>query len=194
MKAGDIIAILDDEQVRAREEQAHAALMQAEARARAARDQMACCRSSCAESQLQTDQSKVDAKAVCGRRKRTWPAPKAQLAQQEGVVRSGGLRQGCIPEARTDRRRIGTPGQSRRRRRRISRRRPLTAAERRVEAARGALTTAKANLANPGIREAQTADGAQADRTAADRRSQAPTALTDQARAQLSEAQANRRI
>lgn len=41
VQAGDIIAVLDDEQVRARENQASAALLQAEARAKAAHDQVA---------------------------------------------------------------------------------------------------------------------------------------------------------
>src|SRR5262245_11365660 len=41
VKAGEIIAILADDQVRAREDQARAALQQSEARARAARDQVA---------------------------------------------------------------------------------------------------------------------------------------------------------
>src|SRR5215470_15418538 len=40
VKAGDVIAVLDDQQVRAREEQANAALLQALARSRAATDQI----------------------------------------------------------------------------------------------------------------------------------------------------------
>src|SRR5262245_25818382 len=41
VKAGDVIATLSDEQLRAREEQARAALTQAEAQAQSARDQIA---------------------------------------------------------------------------------------------------------------------------------------------------------
>jgi HlyD family secretion protein len=43
----------------------------------------------------------------------------------------------------------------------------VAAARRRLEAAQGALTTAQANLSNPGIREFQTATVEQADRAAA---------------------------
>src|SRR6478752_4769988 len=41
VKAGDVIAVLDDTQVRFREDQAHAGVAQAEARLRAARQQIA---------------------------------------------------------------------------------------------------------------------------------------------------------
>jgi HlyD family secretion protein len=54
VKAGDIIAVLDDEQVRARENQSSAALLQAEARANAARDQVAVL-----EEQLEQGQAEV---------------------------------------------------------------------------------------------------------------------------------------
>ena len=40
VKAGDTIAVLDDEQLRAREEQARAAMVASEARERAARSQL----------------------------------------------------------------------------------------------------------------------------------------------------------
>lgn len=54
VQAGDIIAVLDDEQVRARENQASAALLQAEARAKAAHDQVAVL-----EEQLEQGQAEV---------------------------------------------------------------------------------------------------------------------------------------
>ena len=54
VQAGDIIALLDDEQVRARENQASAALLQAEARAKAAHDQVAVL-----EEQLEQGQAEV---------------------------------------------------------------------------------------------------------------------------------------
>jgi HlyD family secretion protein len=54
VQAGDIIAVLDDEQVRARENQASAALLQAEARATAAHDQVAVL-----EEQLEQGQAEV---------------------------------------------------------------------------------------------------------------------------------------
>ena len=60
VKAGDVIAVLDDDQVRAREDQARAALAQAEARAGAAEAQVAVLQQQLRQSQLQTEQSKVD--------------------------------------------------------------------------------------------------------------------------------------
>lgn len=54
VQAADIIAVLDDEQVRARESQASAALLQAEARAKAAHDQVAVL-----EEQLEQGQAEV---------------------------------------------------------------------------------------------------------------------------------------
>src|SRR5438094_3938400 len=53
VKAGDIIALLDDQQVRAREEQARAALAVSEARERAARSQLATLQEQLQQSGLQ---------------------------------------------------------------------------------------------------------------------------------------------
>ncbi len=61
VKAGDVIAILSDEQIRAREEQAQAAVSIMEARGKAARDQIAVLQQQMEQNQLQTAQSKVDA-------------------------------------------------------------------------------------------------------------------------------------
>src|SRR5262245_41109627 len=58
VKAGDTIAVLDDEQVRAREEQARAALSVSEARERSARSQLAAVQEQLQQSQLQTAQAK----------------------------------------------------------------------------------------------------------------------------------------
>src|SRR5437016_2098759 len=54
VKAGDIIAILSDEQIRAREEQARAAVSAAEAKSNAARDQIAVLEQQLEQNQLQT--------------------------------------------------------------------------------------------------------------------------------------------
>src|SRR6266853_1973107 len=143
VKAGDIIAILSDEQIRAREEQAQAAVAIMEARGKAARDQIAVLQQQMEQNQLQTAQSKVDA---------------------EGRVRQAEAELAAA----------------------------VAEANRRVEASKGALTTAKANLENPGIREAQVSMvrkqiiQQQSEVASAD-------ANTEQVRGQLREAQANRR-
>src|SRR4029077_8749021 len=54
VRAGDTIAVLDDQQVRAREDQSRAALLQAEARAKSSHDQIAVL-----EEQLQQGQAEV---------------------------------------------------------------------------------------------------------------------------------------
>jgi len=65
--AGQVIARLDDAQVRAREDQARAALADAQAKSQAARDQIAVLQEQLRQYQLQTGQSTMDAE---GRRPR----------------------------------------------------------------------------------------------------------------------------
>src|SRR5437867_4485044 len=61
VKAGDTIALLDDQQVRARQEQARAALAVSEARERAARSQLGMLQEQLEQSQIQTIQATTDA-------------------------------------------------------------------------------------------------------------------------------------
>src|SRR5215510_1685907 len=56
VKAGDAIAILDDRQIRAREDQARAALAQAKAKEQSARDQIAVLQEQLRQGQLQVEQ------------------------------------------------------------------------------------------------------------------------------------------
>ena len=190
VKAGDIIATLDDEQVRAREEQAHAVLMQTEARARAARDQVAVLQQQVREAELHTDQAKVDAAGRVQQAEADLAGAEAQRAQQKASLDLAVFdrdafqklaQTGAVSE-RQARVAVSTADQQAA---------ALTAAERRVGAAQGALMMAKANLSNPVIREAQAATlGKQLAQQEAEVAS--ASALTDQARAQLAEAQANR--
>ena len=61
VNADDVIAVIDDEQVRAREDQAKAALAQAQARTKAAQEQIAVLGAQLRQNQIQTNQAKVDA-------------------------------------------------------------------------------------------------------------------------------------
>ena len=61
VRAGETIAVLDDEQVRAREEQARAALAVSEARERAARQQLATLQEQLQQAAIQTSQARTDA-------------------------------------------------------------------------------------------------------------------------------------
>jgi HlyD family secretion protein len=190
VKAGDVIAVLDDEQVRAREDRAKAALVEAEARARAARDQVTVFQQQVRQSQLQTEQSKVDAGGRVSQAEADLAGAEAQLAQQQASYQLAlfdkdaytKLQQSGAVSERQAKLAVSTADQQAA---------AVTAAQRRVEAARGALTTAKANLSNPAIREAETAT---VRRQLAQQEAEVSSALaqTEQARAQLAEAQANR--
>src|SRR5262249_54681133 len=190
VKAGDVIAVLDDEQVRAREEQARAAVMQAEARARAAHDQVAVLQEQVRQAQLQTDQAKVDAAGRVKQAEADLAAAEAQLAQQKAAYdlaifdRDAYLKlaqTGAVAE-RQAKVAVSTAEQQAA---------ALAAAQRRVDAAQGSLTTARANLTNPMIRESATVTlGKQLTQQEAEVSS--AVASTEQARAQLMEAQANR--
>jgi HlyD family secretion protein len=61
VKAGDVIAVLDDQQVRAREDQAKASLSQAEARLHSAQQAASVFQEQLKQSELQTGQSRIDA-------------------------------------------------------------------------------------------------------------------------------------
>jgi HlyD family secretion protein len=190
VKAGDIIAILDDEQVRARENQARAVLTEAEAKERSASDQIAVLREQMSENQLQTDQSKIDAGGRVRQAEADLSAAEADLAQQQAayqiaafnkdaygkLAKSGAVseQQGLQYAATADQQAAA-----------------VTAAKRRVESSQGALTTARANLDNPGIRKAQVdVVGKQITQQSAEMAN--ARATTEQARAELAEAEANR--
>jgi HlyD family secretion protein len=191
VKAGDTIATLDDAQVRAREDQARAALAGAEARAKSANDQIAVYQQGLQQNELMTEQSKVDAAGRVRQAEADLAASESDLVQQEAslslaqfdneayqkLVKTGAVseRQGKQASTTADQQAAA-----------------VAAARRRLEAARGALTTAQANLSNPGIRTFQAAtvrkqiDQQQGEIASA-------IAASQQARFQLAEAEDNRR-
>ena len=190
LKAGDTIAVLDDAQLRAREDQARSALLASEARERAARTQLLTLQQQLEQSQIQTGQARTDAEGRVRQAEAELSSAEAQLAREEAslklaifdrdaytrLARTGAVseRQGKQAEATAEQQEA-----------------MVAAAKRHVEAARAAVTTAKANLDNPAIRAAQEAvirnqmAQQQAEIGAA-------TASAGQARAALTEAQANR--
>ena len=190
VKAGDIIAILDDAQVRARENAARAVLQQAEAKARSAGDQIAVLQEQMRQNQLQTDQSKVDAGGRVRQAEADLAAAQADLAQQQAayqiasfnkdayakLAKTGAVseQQGLQYAATADQQAAA-----------------VTSAQRKVDAAQGSLTTAKANLENPSIHKSQVdLVGRQITQQSAEIAN--ARATTDQARAELAEAEANR--
>ena len=190
VKSGDVIATLDDKQVRAREEQARAAQLGADARVASARAQISILEEQLRQNQLQTEQSKVDAEGRVRQANADLAAAEAELTQQEASYQLAlfdkeaytRLAQTGAVSERQGKQSVATAEQQAA---------SVTAAKRRVEAARGALTAAEATLANPGIREAQVAAvGRQIAQQKAEIAS--ANATSEQARFQLTEAEANR--
>jgi HlyD family secretion protein len=190
VEAGQVIAVLDDAQVRAREQQAEAAVRQAEARVRLSQHQITVLREQLRQSELGVEQARTDAQGRVNEAEGRLAAAEAQLAQAEAVYAQAKwereaytrlFKQGVVAEQDARQKQYTEEGQAA----------VVAASRRQVEAAQGALTTARANLANPAIRSSQVAAvqgqilQAEADRAAVQ-------ADAERAHAQLEEARANR--
>jgi HlyD family secretion protein len=191
VNAGDTIATLDDAQIRAREDQARDALSEADAKAAAAKEQIAVLQEQLQQSRLQVGQSKLDTEGHVGQAQADLATAQSELAQQQAayqiaafdkdaytrLAKSGAVseRQGLQAAATADQQAA-----------------VVAASKRRVEASQGALTTAEASLANPGIRESQVAS---VRRQIAQQEAEvtSATAQTQQAHAELAEAEDNRK-
>ena len=187
---GDVIAELDDEQIRARERQAQAAVEQAQARVTSAQQQIAVLNQQLLQNQLEATQSKEDASARVRQADADLAAAQSDLAQQESnltlaefdrdaytrLAQSGAVseRQGREAVSKADAQVAA-----------------VAASKRRVEAAKGALALAQSTLANPAIRNAATAA---VERQILQQKAEVASAdfQLNQARAQLAEAEANR--
>ncbi len=154
VKAGDAIAILDDQQVREREDQARAAVAQSEAQVHAAQDQIAVLNEQLSQTRLESGQAEVDASGRVNQAQADLAAAEADLAQQTASLQLALFdkdaytrlaKTGAVSE------RQGKQAETTA----ASQQAIVNSAERKVEAARGALNIAKANLSNPGIRNAQ---------------------------------------
>lgn len=154
VKAGETIAILSYEQIQARKEQSEAAVAVAEARSKSARDQIAVLEQQLEQNQIQTAQAKQDAEGRVHQAEADLAAAESDLAQQQAAYQIAAfdkdaytrLAQTGAASDRQAKQAISTAGQLEA---------SVAAAKRRVQASRGALTTAQANLQNPNIREAQ---------------------------------------
>jgi HlyD family secretion protein len=191
VKAGDIIARLDDDQVRAREEQAMAAVAQSVARLNAARQQTAIFGDQLQQTEIQTGQSKLDAEGRVRQAEAELAAAEAELAQQKSSYQLALFdkdaytrlaKTGAVSERQGKQAVTTADAQAA----------AVASAERRVEAARGAVATARAMLDNPSIRTAQSA-GIRKQMTMQTAEIASAAADEARARAQLTEAQANRR-
>ncbi len=156
VKAGDIIATLDDIQTKTREDEAQSAVAEADSRVTFAQQQIAIFQDQLRQNDLQLEQSKVDAEGRVHQAEAEVAAAQAQLAQQEGSLRIATFdrdaytklaKDGAVPQ------RQGEQATSTA----IAQEAAVAAARRKVESANGSLNVAKSALANPGIREAASA-------------------------------------
>lgn len=188
--AGQVIATLDDDQVRAREEQAQAAVTSAESRVTRAQQQIAVYQEQLNQQDIGFEQARLDARGRVAQAESQVSAAEAQLAQAEAAYKQTNYdlekmtrlsRSGDVPERQLIQARTANESQAK----------VVQAQHKQVDAARGALTAARASLSNPSIRSSQAEavrkqiDQAQSDIDAAN-------AEAERARAQLREAQANR--
>lgn len=190
VKAGQVIALIDDEQVRAREEQEQSKVQQAEARVLAAQQQIAVLNAQLEESNIGVDQARMDAQGRVSQAEAQVAHAEAQLAQAEadyGQARYDEQRyttlakDGDVPERTGKQAASAAEAQAA----------AVHAARKQVDVARGALTMAKANLSNAAMRTSQSI-GIRKQILQAQSEIVAAQAETEQARAKLREVQADR--
>ncbi|HQX54554.1 MAG TPA: efflux RND transporter periplasmic adaptor subunit [Pyrinomonadaceae bacterium] len=204
VKAGQVIAVLDDAQLVAREEQAQAIVDQSETRITRARQQIAILEEQLRQSQIGVDQAKLDSQGRVNQAEAQISQANSQIAQAEAQLAQAevNLKQakydeekslrlyktGDVPEKQAIQAQTNAEAHAKVVQ---AQRKQVESARAGLKAAQGTLTVARANLANPSLRASQSAailkqiNQAQSDIDAAQ-------ADSERARAQLREAQANR--
>jgi HlyD family secretion protein len=188
--AGQVIARLDDAQVRAKEDSARAALADAQAKMQVARDQIAVLQDQLRQNQLQTGQSTMDAEGRVREAEADLTAAQADLVQQQAALRLAEFNR----DAYTKLAKTGAVSQQQGLQAEVQADQQaavVAASQRKVESARGALTTAQANLDNPKVHFAQ-GSGTKAQIAEQQSTIAATKAETAQAQAQLAQAEADR--
>jgi len=190
VKAGDVIAVLDEEQAAAREDQARSAAQQAETRVTHARDQIAVLEEQYKQARITVDQTRLDAQGRVRQAEAQVATAEANLSQAQAGYQQARYdaerfarlaRTGDVSDRQREEAHTTAEGQAA----------AVESAKKQVAAARGALTAARANLENPPIKSSQAAAiqkqirQAQSDVAAAQ-------ADAERARAQVKESQANR--
>jgi HlyD family secretion protein len=190
VKAGDVIAVLDDQQLRDRERQAQDAVIQAEARLRSSQQAIGVFQEQLKQTELQAGQAGVDAEGRVRQAEAELAAAEADLAQQQASLQLASFDR----DAYTQLAKTGAVS-DRQAREAVSKAEAqeaaVNSAKRRVDAARSSINVAKANLTNPAIRTAQ---GSAIRSQMAQQQSEIASAAADanRARASLAEAGANR--
>jgi HlyD family secretion protein len=190
VEAGQVLAVLDDAQIRAREQQSEAMVRQAEAHLRLSQHQVTVLGEQLRQSEIGVGQARADAEGRVNEAEGRLAAAEAQLAQAvaahaqakwERDAYTRLVQKGYVAEQDAMQKQYTEEAQAA----------VVSANRRQVEAARGAVTTAKANLDNPAIRSAQVA-AIQAQILQAQADIAASQADAERARAALDEARANR--
>ena len=190
VKAGQLIAVIDDEQVKAREEQERSMVQQAEARVASVRQQIAVLTAQLESSNTGVDQAKIDAQGRVSQAEADVAHAEAQLAKEEAALKQARYDEeryvklagdGDVPE-RTGRQAQTTAE---------SHLAAVEAARKQVEAARAARMIAQANVSNASMRSSNsTAIRQQIIQAETD--VIAVEAEVEKARARLKEAEADR--
>jgi HlyD family secretion protein len=190
VEAGHVIAVLDDAQIRAREQQSEAAVRQAQARVRMSQHQITVLREQLRQSEMGVEQSRADAQGRVHEAEARLAAAEAQIAQAEASYAQAKWER----DAYTKLVKLGLVAEQEGRQKQYTEEAQaavVSANRRQVEAARGALTTARANLANPAIRSSQVA-AVQGQILQAEADVAAGQADAERFHAMLEEARANR--
>src|SRR5262249_45990455 len=190
VKSGDIIAILDDEQAAAREEQAKSAAQTAETRVTQAQQQIAVLGEQLKQSRISVDQARLDAQGRVRQAEAQVATAEANLSQAQAGYEQARYdldrftrlaESGDVSDRQREQARTAAAAQAA----------VVESNKKQGAAAHGALTTARAHLAKPAIKTAQN-KGVQKQITQAQAEVNAAQADAERARAQLKEAQANR--
>jgi HlyD family secretion protein len=191
VKAGEVIAVLDDRQLRAREQQASDTTAAADAQLASAQQQIAVLNDQLRQTELQTSQATLDAEGRVRQAEAELASSQAQLTQQEAALKLALYDRDAYTRLAQDgavSERQGKQAQTTAETQQAL----VVAARRQVESAQAAVNVAKANLANPQIRSAQQA---QIRKQVAQQEAMVASSRADanRTRAQLQEAQDNLR-
>lgn len=190
VKAGDVIALLDDAQAVAREQQAQSAAQEADARVLRSQQQISVLQEQLRQARFTVDQSRLDAEGRVRQAQAQVATSEANLSQAQANYEQARYdaekfsrlaRTGDVSERQSKQARTTAEAQAA----------SVESARKQVAAARGALTAARANLENPPIRSSQ-ATAVQKQIGQAQSDVAAAQADAERARGQLKEAQANR--
>jgi len=190
VKAGQVLAVIDDEQIRAREQQEQSNVAQADARVLSAQQQIAVLNAQLDESNIGVDQARIDAEGRVSSAEAQVAHAEAELVKAEADYSQARYDEqrytklaadGDVPE-RTGRQAATTSE---------AQAAAVHAARKQVDVARGSLTMAKANLSNAAMRTSQ-ATAIRRQILQAQSEIAAAQAETEHARAKLREVQADR--